>query len=309
MQINTPKEIIDINMNSAVNKANLPFSKMIVLGILAGMFIAIGGVAYNTSMHAIENVSMARIIGGAVFPIGLLMIVLVGGELFTGNCLMVMAKLDKKIQSHRILRNLVVVFFSNIIGAVLITVLVYYSGNLDMSNGALGAYSIKIAVEKVSHSISRGISSGFLCNVLVCMAVLKGAAAKDVAGKILATWFPIFTFVICGFEHIVANMYFIPIGIFSKYNPTYVEQAKTLYGITAEQLNTLNFEGVLNNFVPVTIGNVLGGLFIGFVLYFANIQADKIEEEKTKKKKKKKKKKHENSKQPITSDNEFETII
>lgn len=285
MQINTPKEIIDINMSGAVNKANLPLPKMIVLGILAGMFIAIGGVAYNTSMYSLVNVSLARIIGGAVFPIGLLMIVLVGGELFTGNCLMVMAKLDKQIHSRRILRNLIVVFFSNIIGALFIAILVLFSGNLDMGNGALGAYTIKVALGKVSHDMASGIASGFLCNFLVCMAVLKGAAAKDVAGKMLATWFPIFTFVVCGFEHIVANMYFIPMGILAKRNIVYVEQAEKIYGITNEQINSLNIQGMLGNFIPVTIGNVLGGLFIGFVLYFANVHADKMEEEKKQKSK------------------------
>lgn len=279
MQIHSPKEIIDINMSGAVNKANLSLRKMIVLGILAGMFIALGGVTSQTASHAITNVSVAKIAGAAVFPIGLLMIVLVGGELFTGNCLMIMATLDKQIRVRRFLRNLFVVFFSNILGALLIAILVLFSGNLDLSGGALGGYAISVAVEKVSHSVVRGITSGFLCNMLVCMAVLKGAAAKDVAGKILATWFPIFTFVVCGFEHIVANMYFIPIGLLAKTNPVYIEQAEAVYGVTAEKLATLTVPNILNNFVPVTIGNVLGGLFIGLMLYFVNVHADKMTED------------------------------
>lgn len=276
MQMHSPKEIIDINMSSAVNKANLRLRKMIVLGILAGMFIALGGVSSQTASHAITNVSLAKIAAGTVFPIGLLMIVLVGGELFTGNCLMIMATLDKQIRVRRFLRNLFVVFFSNVIGALIIALLVFFSGNLDLSGGALGGYTISVAVEKVSHTTIRGITSGFLCNLFVCMAVLKGAAAKEVAGKIQATWFPIFAFVICGFEHIVANMYFIPIGLLAKTNPLYVQQAETVYNVTAEKLATLTVPNILNNFIPVTIGNVLGGLFIGLMLYFVNVHADKI---------------------------------
>jgi len=282
MQMHSPKEIIDINMSGAVNKANLRLSKMMVLGILAGMFIALGGVASQTASHAITNVSLAKIAAGAVFPIGLLMIVLVGGELFTGNCLMIMATMDKQIRFRRFMRNLIGVFFANTIGALLIAILVYFSGNLDLSGGALGGYAISVAVEKVSHTTIRGIASGFLCNIFVCMAVLKGAAAKEVAGKIQATWFPIFAFVICGFEHIVANMYFIPIGLFAKSNPLYVQQAEAVYGVTADRLATLTADNVLNNFVPVTIGNLLGGIFIGMLLYFVNVHVDKMPESKHK---------------------------
>ena len=277
MQMHSPKEIIDNNMSGAIKKANMPLCKMTILGILAGMFIAVGGVTSSTAVHAITNVSAAKVLAGAVFPIGLLMIVLVGGELFTGNCLMIMATLDKKIRVRRFIRNLFIVFIANGIGSVAVAILVFFSGNLNLSGGALGAYTINVAVEKVSHSVIRGIASGFLCNLLVCMAVLKGAAAKEVAGKIQATWFPIFAFVICGFEHIVANMYFIPVGILAKTNPLYVEQAEKIYGITAAQLDTLNLFGILQNFVPVTIGNMLGGMFIGFMLYLVNVRWENVE--------------------------------
>lgn len=275
MQMHSPKEIINNNMSGAVNKANLKLSKMIALGILAGMFIAVGGVTSNTAVHSLSNVSLARVLAGAVFPIGLLMIVLVGGELFTGNCLMVMATLDKRIRTTLFIRNLVIVFFSNLAGALIMDILIYYSGNLDISGGALGAYTIKVAIDKVHITPLRGVTSGLLCNFLVCMAILKGAAAKEVAGKIMATWFPIFAFVLNGFEHIVANMYFIPVGILAKNNPEYVAKAQELYGITANQLDSLDIIGALNNFIPVTFGNLLGGLFIGFLLYFINVKCDK----------------------------------
>lgn len=274
MQIRSPKEIVNLNMKGAVDKAELSISKMITLGILAGMFIAVGGVTSNTAIHSMTNVGLSRVLGGAVFPIGLLMIVLVGGELFTGNCLMIMATLDKRISVPRLLRNLVIVFLANLVGSLIMDVLIFYSGNLDFSGGALGAFTIKVALDKTNITPLRGLASGILCNFLVCVAILKGTAARDVSGKIFATWFPIFTFVLNGFEHIVANMYYIPIGIMAKTNPAYAAKAQELYGITAEQLSHLDIGGMLHNFIPVTIGNIIGGMFIGFILYFINIMSD-----------------------------------
>lgn len=274
MELHSPKEIIDLNISGAVNKANLKLSRMIAMGILAGMFIAVGGVTSNTAVHSITNVGLARTLAGCLFPIGLLMIVLVGGELFTGNCLMVMAALDKRIKISLFLRNLVVVFFSNLLGSLIMDVLIFYSGNLNIGNSALGAYTIKVALDKATITPLRGIASGILCNFLVCMAILKGAAAKDAAGKIMATWFPICAFVLNGFEHVVANMYYIPIGIMAATNPAYTAKAEELYGITATQLQSLHIGGVLSNLIPVTIGNILGGMFIGFVLYYINVKCD-----------------------------------
>lgn len=274
--MNTPKEIIELNMNSAVNKANLKLSRMIALGIMAGMFIALGGAASNTAVHGIADVGIARTVAGVIFPVGLLMIVFVGGELFTGNTLMIMAALDKRIKVTSLLRNLCVVYLSNLVGSLIIDFLVFYSGNLDYSDGALGAYTIKVALSKASITPLKGITSGILCNFLVCMAILMSTVAKEASGKILGVWFPIFAFVVGGFEHIVANMYYIPIGILAASNPAYTAKAEELYGITAGQLEALDIGGLLQNFIPVTIGNVLGGMvFIGCMLYFINIKCDK----------------------------------
>lgn len=272
--INTPREIVDSNMDGAVQKANLGLSKMIAMGILAGMFIGVGGAASNTAAHSVANVGLARVLSGCIFPVGLLMIVLVGAELFTGNCLMIMATMDKRIRVRLLLRNLIVVFFSNLVGALLFDVLVFYSGNLNYTDGGLGAYTIKVALDKATITPLRGLTSGFLCNFLVCVAILNGAAAREVAGKVMATWFPIFAFVINGFEHIVANMYYIPIGIMAKSNPAYVLKAEELYGITAKQLEDLSVNGALNHFIPVTIGNILGGMFVGFMIYYIHIIFD-----------------------------------
>ena len=144
---NTPKEVIESNISTAVNKAALPFGKMILLGILAGIFIALGGAGSNVAVHDIANVGLQRTLAGVIFPAGLIMIVLVGGELFTGNCLMTMAAWDKKIKWNGMLRNLVVVFFSNLIGALVIVLLVSFSGQFDYTGGKLGAYTISVAAE------------------------------------------------------------------------------------------------------------------------------------------------------------------
>ncbi len=276
--MNNPKEIIEANMKGAVTKATLPLGRMIVLGIMAGMFIALGGAISNTAVHDIANVGLARTLAGVIFPVGLLMIILVGGELFTGNCLMIMATMNKQIKVSALLRNLVVVYFSNLLGSLIIDVLIFYSGNLDYTGGALGAYTIKVALGKVNIAPGKAIVSGILCNFLVCMAILMATSAKDVIGKIFATWFPIFAFVIGGFEHIVANMFYIPTGILAASNPDYVAKAQELYGITSEQLSALDLSGLIHNFIPVTIGNVLGGMvFIGCTLYFIHYGSEKNE--------------------------------
>ena len=189
---------------------------------------------------------------------------------------MIMAVLDKRIKVLRMVRNLVIVFLSNLIGSLIIDILVFYSGNLDYSAGGLGAYTIKVALTKATINPVKGITSGILCTFLVCMAVLMGACAVEIGGKIFAVWFPIFSFVIGGFEHIVANMFYIPTGMLAATNPDYVAKAEELYGITADQLQALNMGGLLQNFIPVTIGNILGGmLLIGCMLYFINVKCDK----------------------------------
>lgn len=270
--MNTSKEIIELNMNAAVNKANLKLSKMIALGILAGMFIALGAATSNTAVHTIKDVGLARTLAGAIFPVGLMMIVFIGGELFTGNCLMIMAVINKRIKVSQMLRNLCVVFLSNFIGSFIIVLIINYCGNLDFTSGALGAYTIKVALGKVTLSPAKAVLSGILCNILVCIAILMATACKDAIGKIFAIWFPIFAFVIGGFEHIVANMYYIPAGLVASTNPDYVTKAEELYGITSEQLKSLNIAGLFSNFIPVTVGNIIGGmLFIGCLLYFINV--------------------------------------
>ena len=247
---NTPAETIELNMKACENKTVLPLGKMILLGIMAGAFIALGGAASSTASHAIENVGLARAMAGMIFPVGLMLIVFLGGELFTGNCLVVMDVFAKRTTWKGLMYNLVVVYFSN------------YSG------GLLGAYTIKVAVGKLAVTPVQAVTSGILCNLLVCLAVLMATCAKDIVGKVWAIFFPICAFVIGGFEHCVANMFYIPAGIMAAANPEYAAAAQQAYGITSEQMAGLTVIGSLQNFIPVTIGNILGGMvFTGLPLY------------------------------------------
>ena len=259
-QFNSPVEVVEMSLNAGVDKAGQPFLKMLLLGIMSGAFVALGGAASSTAVHSIPNVGIDRLIIGIIFPVGLMMIIFTGGELFTGNCLMLMGVLDKKISIKAFTRNLVVVYFSNLIGALLVSGLLYISGNLNYTDGLLGAYAIKTAVGKVAITPLKGIASGILCNILVCVAVILSTASRDIVGKIWAIFFPIMVFVVSGIEHCIANMFFIPIGIMAAQNPTYVAKAQEAYGLLPEQIESLTILNSLGNFIPVTIGNIIGGM-------------------------------------------------
>lgn len=272
---NTPAQIIEGNINAAVGKAKLPLGKLILLGIFAGMCIGGGAAASNVAMHSIDNVGLARFVGGCIFPVGLMMIVFMGGELFTGDCMMIMAAMHKKITVLDVIRVLVLVFITNLVGGLIIAGLAYFSGQFNYTGGMLGAYTIKVAMSKANVTFVGGVTSGILCNIFVCSAVLMGAAAKGIAGKVWGIFFPIMAFVVSGYEHCVANMYYIPAGIFAAMNPKYAELAMSEYGYTAEQMASLNwYNFFVKNEIPVTIGNILGGMvFIGVILYMINRKA------------------------------------
>lgn len=244
---------------------------MILLGIMAGAFIALGGTASNVACFGVENAGLQRVVAGCLFPVGLMMVVFSGSELFTGNCLMIMGALDKKVKTSKILINLFVVFFSNLLGALIVDFLIFYSGQLDIGSGAVGAYAIKIAVAKTTITPLKAFTSGILCNIFVCMAILMSSIAKEVAGKIFAIFCPIFAFVVCGFEHSIANMFYIPMGILSATNPQYAQMANDLYRVTLSQSNSLlSFNGI-DSIIYVTLGNIVGGmLFVGIPFYLAH---------------------------------------
>lgn len=273
-----PQQVVAANMNAAKAKAETPVLRLILLGIFAGMFIAAGGSASNVAVHAISNVGIARLVSGCIFPVGLMMIVLIGGELFTGDCLMIMGCLQKKISVWSMIRVLVIVFLSNLVGSVVFSALVSASGQYNYTGGLLGAYTIKVAVGKMNLSFGTAFASGILCNFFVCAAVLMATAAKDVSGKIWAIFFPIMAFVTSGYEHCVANMYYIPAAIFAMGNDSYVQTAMTQYGYTAAQLEAVNWVSfVTKNLIPVTLGNIVGAMvFMGIPLFL--IHSKKIKD-------------------------------
>lgn len=267
---NTPGEVINTTIHLASAKADAAPLRTFLLAVMAGAFIALGAQSSSLAVHSIGNVGLSRTLAGCIFPVGLLMIVFVGGELFTGDCMMAMACMKKTLSFKRLVITLITVYFGNFFGGLLISTLVAYSGQFDYSSGALGAYTIKVAAGKVSLPFSTALISGILCNILVCVAVLMASAARDSAGKILAVFFPIWAFVVSGFEHCVANMYYIPAGILACRNEVYLQKAGELFGITSDQTASLNWSGMLlSNLIPVTIGNIIGGaVFVGGICYY-----------------------------------------
>ena len=270
--MNTPLEVVKGNIKLQENRATMPLGKMILLGIMAGMFIAGGASASSTAMHAIGNVGLARFVAGAIFPVGLMMIVFIGGELFTGDCMMIFGVFTQKVKVVDLVRVLITVWISNLVGSVIFAYLVYASGQYNFTNGLLGAFTIKVALGKCTIPFGTAFASGILCNIFVCGAVLMGSAAKDAGGKVWAIFFPIMAFVVSGYEHCVANMYYIPAGIFAKSNPAYVKTAMETYGFTEDQIANLNWGSFfINSSIPVTLGNIVGGMiFISLLLFLVH---------------------------------------
>ena len=276
-----PPQIVAGNVSAAKVKTQQPLLRMILLGIFAGMFIACGASASNVAMHAISNVGLARLVAGCIFPVGLMMIVFVGGELFTGDCLMIMGCLHREFSAVSMCRVLLVVFLSNFRGAAVFAYLFSATTQFGFSGNLMGAFTIKVAMGKLTLSFGSAFASGILCNIFVCIAVLMAAAAKDIAGKVLAIFFPIMAFVVSGYEHCVANMYYIPAGIFAAANDAYAQVAIEQYGYSLTQLESLNWMNFLvKNLIPVTLGNIVGGMiFVGLPLYLihsAKLRAEDI---------------------------------
>lgn len=264
MNLFTAKEIVDNYSAAGVKKTGLPIWKMLLLGILAGAFIALGCAATNTAAHSLTDVSTIRTICGLLFPGGLAMVLLTGTELFTGNCLIPISVLDKKTTISAMLKNWVFVYLGNFVGSLLVAYGCAMFGQMNYSSGGLAVYTMKLAAGKAALPFANAFVLGIFCNVLVCMGVLCGLAAKDVAGRVLGTLLPVAFFVICGFEHCVANMYYIPAGIMASSVPAYAAKAAEA-GLDLSALTWGNF--FVRNLIPVTVGNIVGGAAIGIILW------------------------------------------
>lgn len=260
-----PKEIADRIEQISVSKSVTDPLRVFALALLAGAFIAFAAAFFTVVTHG-SNISLGitRLFGGLAFCLGLILVVVAGAELFTGNNLLVMAYVDKKITLKQLLLNWTVVFLGNFFGSLGVVLLIYLSGHWLMGNGAVGAQAVIIANNKVNLGFMQAFTSGILCNALVCLAVWLCFASHTVTDKILAIIFPISAFVTLGFEHSVANMYFIPAGILAKTNQSIMKLVSE-----SSDLSHLNMVGFIDNLVPVTLGNIIGGsVFVGMIYWF-----------------------------------------
>ena len=262
----TTGEILEKVSDSGIAKAEGKTLRLLIWALLAGAYIAFGAqasqmVSFNLLADP-DSLGVGRLVSAAVFPVGLMMVVLCGAELFTGNCLMIIGVLDRKIRISGMLRNWVLVYLGNFLGALLVVALMKSTGLWGTGSGLLGASVIKTAQAKVQLSFGQAFVRGILCNWLVCLAVWMSTGARETVSKIFAIWFCIGLFVISGFEHSIANMYFIPAGIAAAADSGLAQLA----GCDVSVLTVGNF--LVKNLLPVTLGNILGGgLFVGMVYW------------------------------------------
>ncbi len=264
-----PSEMATKAEEVGITKANMGFSKTMVLAILAGAFIALGA-AFSTTATAGSNLpyGMTRLLAGITFSLGLILVIVGGAELFTGNNLIVMAWANKKISTRMVLRNWLLVYVGNMIGAISIAILIFLSKQYLFGKGTVLINIMNIAQAKCLTGFVEGIALGVLCNILVCLAVWLCFSATSVTGKIISVIFPITAFVACGFEHCIANMYFVPLGLLIKAFGG--DEANSIIEANDANYDSLNMTDFLtNNLIPVTIGNLIGGaVLVGLVYWF-----------------------------------------
>ncbi len=225
-----------------IKKSNTKTWQLLILGILAGLYIGLGGQLFLVTIAA----GMGKIAGGIMFSVGLILVIVAGAELFTGNITILIGVFATAISKRKMLNNWIVVYIGNFIGAIVCAWLIYNSGLLGKAGALneLGAVSVKIAEYKLAISFMEAFIRGIFCNILVILAIIMAIMAKEIVAKIFCIFFPITCFVACGFEHCVANMYLIPIGLLAK-------------GIPFYKMSIL-----FDNLIPVTLGNIVGGIFI-----------------------------------------------
>lgn len=274
----TPAEIAQATVESSKKKAALPLVSMIVLGTMAGAYIGFGGELYTMVIHDLQRhvgVGLSRFFAGSAFSVGLILVVIGGAELFTGNCLMIAGVLARQITWRAMLRNWTIVYLANFAGALLMVGLVYYSGLWSYAGMVeIGGVAVRAASRRLAQTFLEALMRGILCNWLVCLAVWMAMGARDIAGKILAIYVPIMAFVTSAFEHSVANMYLVPIGIALKSDAGVVNVALTLEKVPPENIATLTWSGfIVKNLIPVTIGNIIGGaLMVGAAYWFVYLR-------------------------------------
>lgn len=266
-----PAEIAEKAENAGVAKANLGVYRMMALAILAGGFIGLGAIfatTVTTGAAGELTYGMTKFLGGFVFCLGLILVIGAGAELFTGNNLIVMAWMSRKVTTMQVLRNWSVVYVGNFIGSVVTAVGIFLTQQYTFANGALGLNALNIANGKMQYDFVQAVFLGIFCNALVCLAVWLCMGARTLTDKILAIIFPITAFVAAGFEHSVANMYFVPMGLFIKAGAN-AEFWASIGKTPADYADLTWGNFFLLNLLPVTIGNIIGGaLMVGFGYWF-----------------------------------------
>jgi formate transporter len=265
----TPLEMAEKAESVGSRKVTLSFWKLFALSVLAGAFIALGAMfATNTAVGSSAlPYGVARILIGFTFCIGLILVVVGGAELFTGNVLMmVMAWSSRNIGTRALLSNWVIVYLGNFVGSLGTALLVFLSKQYTFADGSIGEVALKIAVSKMHYGFLQAVVLGILCNGLVCLAVWLTYSARSTGGKIVAIVFPITAFVASSFEHSIANMYYVPYALFIKdFDPAFV----TKLADKAPNLSSLTWGAFfLNNLLPVTIGNIIGGAGLVALIYW-----------------------------------------
>ncbi len=277
-----PQEMATRAEYLGVRKAEMPILKMFMLSVLAGAFIALGAIFATTVSAGSMAITTAggeaaystglpfgvtRLLAGLVFSLGLILVVVGGAELFTGNNLIVMAWANGKVTAGALLRNWAIVYFGNFVGAIGTAILMFFTRQYTFGTNSIGIAALKTGVAKCDLTFIQAIALGILCNALVCMAVWLTFSARSTVDKIAAIVFPITAFVAAGFEHSIANMYFIPYALFIKmFDPDFVAKV----GDKVANLDKLTWQAFwINNLLPVTIGNIIGGAVLVAAVYWA----------------------------------------
>lgn len=256
-------------------KAAMAIRPLFALSVLAGAFIAFGAVLSTTVTAGAEGhlpYGLTRLISGFAFSLGLVLVVIGGAELFTGNNLIVMAWANRRISTVQVLRNWLIVYVGNFVGAFGAALLVYFSGQYSFGKGAVGAAALSIAKAKTGIEISEAVALGILCNVLVCLAVWMSYSGRTTADKVLAVVPPVSAFVASGFEHSIANMYFVPIALLIKWGAP--DSFWSEIGHTPADFAQIDIGSFLfGNLLPVTLGNIVGGaVLVGIVYWFVYLR-------------------------------------
>ena len=264
------------------SKSKLNFLSLLMLAILAGSFIALGAEFFTISTFDSNlSIGFTRLIGGVTFSLGLILVIVAGAELFTGNNLLMMGLASGAVTYKQVLKNWSVSYLGNFIGSISVVFLMYFTNLWKMKENLLGASSVIIATSKVNLTFVEGLTRGILCNALVCLAVWLCFSARSVMGKIAAIIFPITAFVASGFEHSIANMYFIPMGILLKNNQSVLNAVLKIKPDI--NLSNLNIFGFLGNLLSVTIGNIIGGaIMVGIVYWLIIVLPIRLKRDKNK---------------------------